>query len=95
VIDKLLEGLVIGGPVWCLVGIMLWMWSQQAKKHEEHWVRMETEHRDALRSIIGEQGADRKEHITATIELTKAITRVETTLDRFVDDQGSSSRTRR
>lgn len=94
-IDKLLEGLVVGGPVWCLVGIMLWMWSQQAKNHETHWVRMETEHRDALRSIIQEQGSDRKEYITATIELTKAITRVEATLDQFVDGSGSSRKIHR
>jgi hypothetical protein len=73
-IEKLLESIVAGGPMFALLGFMLWLWVKQSEKHESHWVRMMNES-----LVVQERRA------TSDAELAKVLGKMELIMERVLD----------
>lgn len=73
-IEKLIDGLAAGGPMYLLFGGMLWLWVKQSEKHEQHWMRM----------MVENLAAQEKRGIS-DMELAKVLSKMELIMERVLD----------
>lgn len=75
-LEKIVDGIAAGGPMFCLFGFMLWLWVKQAEKHESHWIRMMTE------SLAVQEKRGRSD-----MELAKVLGKMELLMEKLMDLQ--------